>query len=75
MFGMVAASQPKWKTIYLLSTEYYPMPKNCTPNAAATLYVPDAFVKQFAEDADWQRFGKIEPLSKSKYFTAEGLWK
>ena len=75
MFGLVAEAAPKWKKVYLLSTEYYPMPKNCTPNKGCTLYVPDAFLAQFQADAQWQQFGAIEPLSKSKYFTAEGFWK
>lgn len=74
MFGLVP-SATKWKKIYLLSTEYYPMPKNCTPNKGCTLYVPDAFLAKFQADTDWMQFGSIEPLSKSKYFTAEGLWK
>lgn len=75
MFGLVSESAPKWKQVYLLSTEFYPMPKNCTPNGKSTLYVPDAFLAQFQADAEWQKFGSIEPLSKSKYFTAEGFWK
>ena len=74
MFGLVPSAD-KWKKIYLLSTEYYAMPKNCTPNKGCTLYVPDAFLAQFKADADWSQFGAIEPLSKSKYFTAEGFWK
>lgn len=74
MFGLVPSAS-KWKKIYLLSTEYYPMPKNCTPNSSCTLYVPDAFLAKFQADADWQKFGAIEPLSKSKYFTAEGFLK
>ena len=75
MFGLVSESAPKWKKVYLLSTEYYPMPKNCTPNKGCTLYVPDAFLAQYQTDESWQQFGSIEPLSKSKYFTAEGFWK
>ena len=74
MFGLVPSAS-KWKKIYLLSTEYYAMPKNCTPNKGCTLYVPDAFLAKFQADADWQKFGSIEPLSKSKYFTAEGFLK
>lgn len=75
MFGLVSASAQKWKKVYLLSTEFYAMPKNCTPNKNCTLYVPDAFLAQFKADADWQQFGSIEPLSKSTYFTAEGFLK
>ncbi|MBR6032006.1 MAG: leucine-rich repeat domain-containing protein [Bacteroidaceae bacterium] len=74
MFGIVPSAS-KWKRIYLLSTEYYAMPKNCTPQKGCTLYVPDAFLAKFRADADWMQFGSIEPLSKSKYFTAEGFWK
>lgn len=74
MFGLIPSAS-KWKKIYLLSTEYYAMPKNCTPNKGCTLYVPDAFLAKFQADADWQQFGSIEPLSKSKYFTAEGFLK
>ena len=75
MFGLVSESAAKWKKAYLLSTEFYPMPKNCTPNGNCTLYVPDAFLAQYKADAEWQKFGTIEPLSKSQYFTAEGFWK
>jgi len=74
MFGLVPSAD-KWKKVYLLSTEYYAMPKNCTPSKACTLYVPDAFLAQFKGDAEWSQFGSIEPLSKSQYFTAEGFWK
>ena len=74
MFGLVPSAS-KWKKVYLLSTEYYAMPKNCTPQKGCTLYVPDAFLAQYQADADWMQFGSIEPLSKSKYFTAEGFWK
>lgn len=74
MFGLVPSSG-KWKKVYLLSTEFYSMPKNCTPDKGCTLYVPDAFLAKYRADADWMQFGSIEPLSKSKYFTAEGFWK
>ena len=74
LFGLIPSAD-KWKKVYLLSTEYYAMPKNCTPNKNCTLYVPDAFLAQFQGDASWSQFGSIEPLSKSKYFTAEGFWK
>ena len=74
MFGLIPSAD-KWKKIYLLSTEYYSKPKNCTPNKNCTLYVPDVFLAQFQGDAEWSQFGSIEPLSKSQYFTAEGFWK
>ena len=74
MFGLIPSAS-KWKKIYLLSTEYYAMPKNCTPQKGCTLYVPDAFLAQFQADAEWSQFGSIQPLSKSKYFTAEGFLK
>ncbi len=72
MFGMFPAND-KWRKIYLLSTEYYVMPKNCKPSAECTLYVPDAFLEQFRKDENWSKFGKIEPLSTTKYFQANGL--
>ena len=74
MFGMFPNSDA-FRRIYLLSTEYYKMPKNCTPNKQCTLYVPDAFLKQFQDDAEWSQFGKIDKLSNSKYYTAEGFLK
>ena len=49
------------------------VPKNCTPSKGCTLYVPDAFLDQYKQDAGWSQFGSIEPLSKTKYYTAEGL--
>jgi len=74
MFAMFP-NQEKFRKIYLLTTEFYPMPKSCQPNKQCTLYVPDVFLKQFQDDAQWSQFGKIEPLSKSKYYTAEGFLK
>lgn len=74
MFGYFAEC-PNVKRVYILSTEYFPVPKNCTPKADCTIYVPDAFLKQFQGDAEWSKFGKIEPLSQTKYFTPEGFWK
>ncbi len=74
MFGMFPAPE-KLKKVYLLSTEFYPMPKNCTPSKGCTLYVPDAFLDQYRQDAGWSQFGQVEPLSKTKYYTAEGLSK
>lgn len=74
MFGMFSA-QDKFKKVYLLSTEFYPMPKNCSPSKGCTLYVPDAFLDQYRKDSGWSQFGSIEPLSKTKYYTAEGLCK
>lgn len=74
MFGLVPSAS-KWKKVYLLSTEFFAMPKNCTPNGKCTLYVPDAFLAKFRGDSEWKQFGSIEPLSKSKYFTAEGFLK
>lgn len=74
MFGMFSAPE-KLKKVYLLSTEFYHMPKNCTPSKGCTLYVPDAFLDQYKQDKDWSQFGQIEPLSKTKYYTAEGLSK
>ncbi len=74
MFGMFSNPE-KFRKIYLLTTEFYPMPKNCQPNKQCTLYVPDNFVSQFQSDAEWSQFGNIEPMSKSKYYTAEGFIK
>lgn len=74
LFGLIPSAD-KWRKVYLLSTEYYVMPKNCTPNSQCTLYVPDAFLDKFRADKEWQQFAAIEPLSKTKYFTAEGFWK
>ena len=66
---------PNVKIIYILSTEFFTVPKNCTPNPKCTIYVPDAFMKQFQDDAEWAKFAGIKPLSESKYYTAEGFWK
>jgi hypothetical protein len=74
MFGMFSNPE-KLRKVYLLTTEFYPMPKNCQPNKQCTLYVPDAFVEQFKADAEWSQFGSIEPTSKSAYYTAEGFLK
>ncbi len=69
------AQCPNVKRIYILSTEFFKMPKNCTPRPECELFVPDAFVPQFQGDEDWSKFGKIRPLSESDYYTAEGFWK
>ncbi|MGM9679609.1 MAG: leucine-rich repeat domain-containing protein [Bacteroidaceae bacterium] len=74
MFGMLETCT-KLKKVYLLSTEYYEMPKNCNPSASCTLYVPDAFLAKFKADPEWSKFGSIEPLSKSAHYTGEGFWK
>lgn len=74
MFGMFPQSE-KWRKVYLLATEYFDMPKNCTPGSKCTLYVPDVFVEQYRSNAEWAKFGAIEPLSKSQYYTAEGFKK
>lgn len=74
MFGMFPNPE-KLRKVYLLTTEFYPMPKNCKPNKECTLYVPDAFLEQFRADAEWSQFGSIEPTSKSAYYTAEGFLK
>jgi hypothetical protein len=74
MFGMFP-NQEKFRKVYLLTTEFYPLPKNCQPNKQCTLYVPDNFLKQFQADEQWCQFGSIEPMSKSQYYTAEGFLK
>jgi hypothetical protein len=74
MFGMFP-NQAGFRKVYLLTTEFYPMPKSCQPSKECTLYVPDNFVKQFQDDAQWSQYGKIEPMSKTKYYTAEGFLK
>ena len=74
MFGMFPNPE-KLRKVYLLTTEYYPMPKNCQPNKQCTLYVPDNFLKQFQADEQWCQFGSIEPMSKSQYYSAEGFLK
>jgi hypothetical protein len=74
MFGMFPNPE-KLRKVYLLTTEYYPLPKNCQPNKQCTLYVPDNFLKQFQADEQWQQFGSIEPMSKSEYYSAEGFLK
>lgn len=69
----------KVKTVYMLTLEYFDFPANNPipnfPSADCTLYVPDVFLDQFKADAQWSRFGKILPLSQSKYYTAEGFSK
>lgn len=74
MFGMIS-NPSALKRVYMLSTEFYEMPKNCTPVSGCTLYVPDAFLQKFQADAEWSKFGKIVALSESEYYTAEGFWK
>ena len=74
MFGMFPNPE-KLRKVYLLTTEFYPLPKNCQPNKECTLYVPDAFLSQFQADEQWNQFGSIQPMSKSKYYTAEGYLK
>lgn len=74
MFGMFPNPE-KFRKVYLLTTEFYPIPKNCKPNNQCTLYVPDAFLNQFKTDEQWSQFGSIEPMSKSSYYSAEGFLK
>lgn len=74
MFGMFP-NQAGFRKIYLLTTEFFNMPKNCQPCKECTLYVPDNFVKQFQADEQWSQYGSIVPMSKSQYYTAEGFLK
>ena len=74
MFGMFP-NPDNFRKVYLLTTEFYPMPKNCQPNKQCTLYVPDVFLSQFQADEKWNEFGSILPMSKSTYYTAEGILK
>lgn len=69
----------KLRTIYLLTFGYYDFPKanisEIFPNKECVVYVPDAYLGQFGKDPVWSKFGKLLPMSKSKYFKADGSWK
>lgn len=69
---------PQLQRIYLLTLEHYPMP-TCNipgfPNQHSILYVPDALLDAYKNDATWSAFGQILPLSESKYYNAEGFFK
>ena len=69
----------KINTIYLLSLDYFKMPKSIK-NAPiqfskCKLYVPDSKLEQFRKNADWARFAQILPLSKSRWFDEKGWGK
>ena len=69
----------KINTIYLLSLDYFKMPKSIKDApirfSKCKLYVPDAILEQFRNNADWSRFGQILPLSQSRWFDAKGWGK
>ncbi len=65
------------KTIYLLSNEVYEFPASANGLAVENidLYVMDNLVDGFKKDAKWSQFKSIQPLSKTKWFKADGLRK
>lgn len=69
----------KINTIYLLSLNYFKMPKSIKDApikfSKCKLYVPDSNLEQFRNNADWSRFGQILPLSQSRWFDAKGWGK
>lgn len=66
----------KINTIYLLSLDYFKMPKSIKDApiqfSKCKLYVPDSKLEQFRKNADWARFGQILPLSQSRWFDEKG---
>ena len=69
----------KINTIYLLSLDYFKMPKSIKDApiqfSKCKLYVPDSKLEQFRKNADWARFAQILPLSKSRWFDEKGWGK
>ena len=69
----------KINTIYLLSLDYFKMPKSIKDApiqfSKCKLYVPDSKLDQFRKNADWARFGQILPLSQSRWFDEKGWGK
>ena len=69
----------KINTIYLLSLDYFKMPKSIKDAAIkfskCKLYVPDSTLEQFRNNAEWSRFGQILPLSQSRWFDEKGWGK
>ncbi len=69
----------KINTIYLLSLDYFKMPKSIKDApilfSNCKLYVPDSKLEQFRKNADWARFGQILPLSQSRWFDEKGWGK
>ena len=69
----------KINTIYLLSLDYFKMPKSIKDApiqfSKCKLYVPDSKLEQFRKNADWARFGQILPLSQSRWFDKKGWGK
>ena len=69
----------KINTIYLLSLDYFKMPKSIKDApiqfSKCKLYVPDSKLEQFRKNADWARFGQILPLSQSRWFDEKGWGK
>lgn len=69
----------KINTIYLLSLDYFKMPKSIKDApilfSKCKLYVPDSKLEQFRKNADWTRFGQILPMSQSRWFDEKGWGK
>lgn len=69
----------KINTIYLLSLDYFKMPKSIKDApiqfSKCKLYVPESKLEQFRKNADWARFGQILPLSQSRWFDEKGWGK
>lgn len=62
------------KKVYLLVMEHYAFPADSKafPAGQVDLYVPDALLEQYKNDASWARFKSILPLSQSAYYKADG---
>ncbi len=73
----VYKSMPNIQRVYLLTMEPFGFPESSKdfPCEQVDLYVPDAFLQNFKEDASWARFKSIVPLSQSQYFTETGIRK
>lgn len=69
----------KINTIYLLTPEYFKMPKSIQKASflfsECKLYVADSKVYHYRNDPDWSRFGQILPLSQSRWYDENGWWK
>lgn len=67
------------QSLYILTDTFFNMPQSMKDSgldrSLTRLYVPDALLVDFCKDHDWILFGEILPLSRSKWYDAQGLYK
>ncbi len=66
-------------TLYVLTDRFFKMPEGLREGnlhrPSARLFVPDALLADFCKDPEWILFNEILPLSQSRWYDADGVYK